>query len=199
MTQHQLKNNFDCNQPRMLIKRSISQKEEDMLDEVVWEEEEDKEVGDLKDPVPLPRPCRNEVGNLIRDIGIDIMKGIKLAITTAIPSQISEIAIAMATQIKTTTSTEMSTPTKKNMIMSPVELEEDLDPITQSPKMTNEESTPMEVDTDQCKRNVPTDIEATTTTYRITPSRNLRPQKHRGQVSIPKKTLKEGQNGLKKV
>ena len=99
----------------------------------------------------------------------------------------------MATQIKAVISTEMSTPTKDNMIMSPVELEEDLDTFTQSPKMTNEDSTPMEADTDQCKRKVPTNIEATTTTHRITPSRNLRPQNHRGQVSTPKKTLKEGQ------
>ena len=97
----------------------------------------------------------------------------------------------MATQIKEAVSTEMSTTTKDNIIMSPVELEEDLDPITQSPKMTNEDSTPMEVDTDQRKRKVPTDIEDTTTTHRIIPSRNLRPQKHRGLVSTPKKTLKE--------
>ena len=85
----------------------------------------------------------------------------------------------MATQIKEAVSTEMSTTTKDNIIMSPVELEEDLDPITQSPKMTNEDSIPMEVGIGQRKRKVPTDIEDSTTTHRITPSRNLRPQNHR--------------------
>ena len=124
---------------------------------------------------------------------VDIMKEIKLAITTAISSQISEIAKAMATQIKEAISIEMSTTTKDNMTMSPVELEEELDPIPQSPKMNQEESTPMEVDIDQRKRKVPTDIDDSTTNHRITPSRNLRPQKHRGLVSTPKKTLKEGQ------
>ena len=92
---------------------------------------------------------------------VDIMKEIKLAITTAISSQIFEIAKAMATQIKEAISIEMSTTTKDNMTMSPVELEEDPDPITQSPKMTNEDSIPMEVDTDQCKRKVPTEIDET--------------------------------------
>jgi len=99
----------------------------------------------------------------------------------------------MTTQIKEAISTEMSTTTKNNMTISPVELEEDLDPITQSPKMTNEDSTPMEVDTDQRRRKVPTDTEETTATHKITSSRNLRPQKHRGLVSTPKKTLKKGQ------
>ena len=70
---------------------------------------------------------------------VDIMKEIKIAISTAITSQISEIAKAMATQIKEAISTEMSTTIKENMTMSPVELEEDLDPITQSPKMNQEE------------------------------------------------------------
>ena len=125
---------------------------------------------------------------------IDIMKEIELAITTAISSQISEIAKAMATQIKEEISIELSTTTKDNMTMSPMELEEDLDPISQSPKMNKEDSTPMEEDIDQRKRKVPTDIEDSTTTHRITPSRNLRPQKHRRLVSTPKKTLKEGQN-----
>ena len=124
---------------------------------------------------------------------IDIIKEIKLATTIAISSQISEIAKAMATQIKEAISIEMSTTTKDNMTMSPVELEEDLDSITQSPKMTNDDSTPIEVDTDQRKRKAPTDIEEPTTTHRITSSRNLRLQKHRGLVSTPKKTLKEGQ------
>ena len=147
----------------------------------------------LKEPVPLPPIWCNEVDNLIRDMRVDIMKEIKIAISTAILSQISEIAKSMATQIKEAISTEMSTTIKDNMTMSPVELEEDLDPITQSPKMNQEESTPMEVDVDQRKRKVPTDIDDATITHRITPTRNLRPQKHRGLVSTPKKTLKEGQ------
>ena len=145
----------------------------------------DRSKSSLKEPVPFPYPWRNEVDNLIRDMRIDIMKEIKLAITTAISSQISEIAKAMATQIKEAISIEMSTTTKDNMTMSPVELEEELDPIPQSPKMNQEESTPMEVDIDQRKRKVPTDIEDSTTNHRITPSRNLRPQKHRGLVSTP--------------
>ena len=99
----------------------------------------------------------------------------------------------MATQIKEAIIMEMSTATKDNTTMSPVELEEDLEPITQSPKMTNEDSSQMEANTDQRKIKVPTDMEETTTTHRITPSRNLRPQNHRGLVSTPKKTLKEGQ------
>ena len=56
----------------------------------------------IKDPVPLPHPWRNEVDNLLRDIQIVIMREIKFVITTAITTQISEIAIAMTTQIKTT-------------------------------------------------------------------------------------------------
>ena len=99
---------------------------------------------------------------------VDIMKEIKIAISIAILSQISEIAKAMATQIKEAISTEMSTTIKDNMTISPVKLEEDLDPITQSPKMNQEESTPMEVDIDQRKRKVPTDIDDSTTTHRIT-------------------------------
>ena len=42
---------------------------------------------------------------------VDIMKEIKLVITTAISSQISEIAKAMATEIQTAISMEMSTHT----------------------------------------------------------------------------------------
>ena len=83
------------------------------------------------------------------------MKAIKLAITTAISSQISEIEKAMATQIKEAISIEMSTTIKDNMTMSPVELEEDLDSITQSSKMNQEDSTPMELDIDQRNRKVP--------------------------------------------
>ena len=88
---------------------------------------------------------------------------------------------------------EISTTTKDTMTLFPVELEEDLNLITQSSTMTNEESTSMDVDTDPRKRKVPNDIEETTITHRITPSRNLRPQKYRDIVSTSKKTLKEGQ------
>ena len=64
-----------------------------------------------KDPVPLPHPWRNEVNTLIREMRVDIMKEIKLVITTAISSQISEITKAMATEIQTAISMEMSTHT----------------------------------------------------------------------------------------
>ena len=107
----------------------------------------DRSKSSLKDPVPLPHPWYNEVENLIREIRIDIMKEIKLVITTVISSQISEIAISMATKIKAAISTEMLTTTKDTMTLSTVEPEEDLDPITQIPTMTNEECTPMEMDT----------------------------------------------------
>ena len=85
----------------------------------------------------------------------------------------------MAIQIKEAISVKMPTTTNDNMTTSPVELEKDLDPIAQSPKMTNEDSTPMEVDADLRKRKVTNDNEEATTTNRITPTRNLRPQKHR--------------------
>ena len=57
----------------------------------------DRSKSSLKIPVPFPYPWRNEVDNLIRDMRIDIMKEIKLAITTVISSQISETTKAMAT------------------------------------------------------------------------------------------------------
>ena len=92
----------------------------------------------------------------------------------------------------------MLTVTTDTLTLSPVELEEDIELITQSPTMTNEESTPMKVDADPRKRKVPNDIEEATTTNRIISTRNLRPQKHRGLVSTPKKTLKEGQKWIKR-
>ena len=95
---------------------------------------------------------------------------------------------------------EMSTTNNDNMTMSPIELEDDLEPITQTPTKTNEESTPMEVDTDQRKRKSPNDNEESTTTNRITPAKTLRTQRNRGITSTPKKSLKEGQkNRLKKL
>ena len=147
----------------------------------------------LKDPVSLPHPWRNEVDNLLCEMRIEIMKEIKLVITTAISSQISKIAIAMATQIKTANTDEMSTATTEMLTLSPSELDEEIDLITQLPTMTNAESTPMEVDTDPRKRKVPNDNEDALKTNRITPTRSLRPQTHRGLLGTPKKTLKEGQ------
>ena len=80
------------------------------------------------------------------------MQEIKLVITTVISSQISEIARAMATDIKGAISMEMSTTFNETMTMSPIDLEDDLDPIIQTSTMTNDEPTPMEVETDQRKR-----------------------------------------------
>ena len=51
----------------------------------------------INDPVPLSQQWRNEVDNLLREMRIDIMLEIKLVITTAITTPISEITIAMAT------------------------------------------------------------------------------------------------------
>ena len=150
----------------------------------------------IKDSVPLLHPWRKEVDNLLRKMRIDIMEDIKLAITTAILSQISEIAIAMATQTETVITAEMSTAASNIMTQSHVELNEETELITQYPTKTNEEthSTPIEVDADCRKRKVPNDTKkTTTTTNRITPTRNLRPQKHRELTGTPKKTLKEGQ------
>ena len=85
----------------------------------------------------------------------------------------------MATQIKTAITAEMSTSATDILTLPPVELDEEIDLITQSPTMTNENSTPMEVDVNPRKRKVPNDNEDAIITNRITPTRNLRPQKHR--------------------
>ena len=74
----------------------------------------DISVSNLKDPVQLPHPWRNEVDNLIRKMHIDMMKEIKLVIITVISSQISKIARAMVSEIKTVISMEMSTTTNEN-------------------------------------------------------------------------------------
>ena len=89
---------------------------------------------------------------------------------------------------------EMSTHTNETMTMSPIDLAEDLDPITQTQTMTNDDSSPMNVDTDQRKRKITNENEDSATTNRITPARTLRTQRRRGIASTPKKTLKEGQN-----
>ena len=99
----------------------------------------------------------------------------------------------MVNEIKAAMSMEMSTTPNELMKMSPIELEDDLEPITQTPTKTNEKSTPMEVDTDQRKRKINNDNEEPTTTNRITPARTLRTQRNRGIASTPKKSLKEGQ------
>ena len=101
----------------------------------------------------------------------------------------------METQIKTAITAEMSTAASNIMTQSHVELNEETELITQYPTKTNEEthSTPIEVDADCRKRKVSNDTKkTTTTTNRITPTRNLRPQKHRELTGTPKKTLKEG-------
>ena len=121
------------------------------------------------------------------------MKEIKLVITTTISSQLSEIAKAMATEIKTAISMELSTHTNELMTMSPIDLAEDLDPITQTPTMNNDKSIPFDVDTDQRKRKMTNENEDSEEPNRITPARTLRPQRSRGIASTPKKTLKEGQ------
>ena len=74
----------------------------------------------LKDLVPLLHPWRNKVDNLLREMRIDIMKEIKLAITTAISSQLLEVAIAMSTQIKIAITAEMSTAATDMLTLSPV-------------------------------------------------------------------------------
>ena len=79
------------------------------------------------------------------------------------------------------------------MNMSPIELEEDLEPITQTPTKNNDNSTPMEVDPEQRKRKMNNDNEESEEPNRITPTRTLRPQRSRGIASTPKKTLQEGQ------
>ena len=114
-------------------------------------------------------------------------------ITTAISSQLSEIAKAMATEIKTAISMELSTHINESMNTSPIELEENIEPITQTPTKNNDNSIPMEVDTEQRKRKMNTDNEDSEELNRITPVRTIRPQRSRGIASAPKKTLKEGQ------
>ena len=84
----------------------------------------------FKYPVPLLHPWRNEVDNLLREMRVDIMKEIKLAITTAITTQITERAIAMATQIKTAITAEISADATELMTLSQVELDEETELIT---------------------------------------------------------------------
>ena len=100
--------------------------------------------------MPLPYPWRNEVDNLLQDMRINIIREIKPVITTIITIQISEIEIAMVTQIKTAITSEIVAEATEILNLSPVELDEEPEKITQSPMMNNDESqsTPMEEDTD---------------------------------------------------
>ena len=59
--------------------------------------------------VPLPHPWRNEVDDSLWDMQLDIMRQIKTVVTTAITSQIPELAISMETQIKTAIVADIST------------------------------------------------------------------------------------------
>ena len=143
--------------------------------------------------VQLPNPWRNEVHSMIREMKADIMKEIKIVLSTTITSQLSEIAKAMANEIKAALNIDLSKTIKDAMNTPPTELDEDFEPITQTPTQTNDNSSPMEVDADQRKRKMNNDNEEPEEPNMITPARNLRPQRSRGIANTPKKTLKEGQ------
>ena len=99
----------------------------------------------------------------------------------------------MATEIKAALNIDLSKTIKDAMNTPPTELDEDFEPITQTPTQTNDNSSPMEVDADQRKRKMNNDNEEPEEPNMITPARNLRPQRSRGIANTPKKTLKEGQ------
>ena len=108
----------------------------------------------LKDPVPLLLSLMNEVDNLMIEIRLDIMCEIKLVITSAIISQILELAIAMVKQIKAAITVDVSAEVTKKLNLSPGVVDKDLEPITQSPTVTNDtfQATSMKVDTNPRKR-----------------------------------------------
>ena len=83
----------------------------------------------------------------------------------------------MATLIKTAVTAEIWVETTEILTLSPIEVDEKSDPITQSTMMTSDESpsTPMEVYADHRKIMVLTEIEETLATNRTTSTRNLRP------------------------
>ena len=143
--------------------------------------------------VQLPNPWRNEVHSMISEMKVDIMKEITSAISTTISTQLSEIAKAMAAEITAALNVDLSALIKKAMNPSPIELEEEFEPITQTPTKNNDNSTPMEIEADQRKRKMNTDNENSEEPNMITPARNLRPQRSRGIANTTKKTLKEGQ------
>lgn len=150
----------------------------------------------LKDPEQLLHPWSNEVDNLLHEIRLNTMREIKTVITNAITSQISELAIVIETQIIAAITADISADVTDTLTLSPVDLDEDLELIAQSPTIYIDvsQTTPMEVDTDPRKRKEPTASEEPLTTVRVTPTRHLRPQKHQGLVGTLKKTLNEGKN-----
>ena len=99
----------------------------------------------------------------------------------------------MAAEITAALNVDLSALIKKAMNPSPIELEEEFEPITQTPTKNNDNSTPMEIEADQRKRKMNTDNENSEEPNMITPARNLRPQRSRGIANTTKKTLKEGQ------
>ena len=99
----------------------------------------------------------------------------------------------MASEITAALNIDLSALIKTAMNQSPIEPEEEFEPITHTPTKTNDNSTPMEVDADQRKRKMNNDNEEPEEPNMITPARNLRPQRSRGIANTPKKTLKEGQ------
>ena len=119
----------------------------------------------------------------------------KTVITTAITSQILESVIAMEAQTKAEITIDLSAEVTKKFTLSPVELEENPKRLSQSPMKDNNvfKTTPMEVDTDIIQINEPSASEEPVTTIKVTPTRNFRPQKHRGIAGTLKKTLKKGQ------
>ena len=130
----------------------------------------------IKESVPLPHQCKKRSRQLTSRNATRYNERDKLVITTTIIIQISETAIAIATQIKIANTAKISAEATDTLILSSVELNEEPEVITQSTMMNNDDpqSIPMEVDTDPRKRSVPTAIEITLTTNRITPTRNLR-------------------------
>ena len=147
----------------------------------------------LKDQEQLLHPWSNEVDNLLHEMRLNTMREIKTVITNAITLQISELAIVMETQIKAAITADISAEVTDTLTLLPVDLDEDIELIAQSPTIDIDvsQTTPMEVDTDPRKRKEPTTSEEPLTTVRVTPTRHLRPQKHQGLVGTPPK---EGKN-----
>ena len=88
---------------------------------------------------------------------IDIMLEIKLVSTTTTTTPISEIIIAMATQIKTAITAKILPEAIENLTLSHIELDEELKSFTQSPMMNNDEPqlTPIEVNTGPKREEYP--------------------------------------------
>ena len=101
----------------------------------------------------------------------------------------------MEAQIKAAITIYLSAEVTKKFTLSPVELEENPKRLFQSPMKDNDvfNTTPMEIDTNTIQINEPSASEEPVTTIKVTPTRNLRPQMHRGIAGTLKKTLKKGQ------